>query len=454
MTERLPRANAAATLATLGVALYGLMSDNLLVALGIPYNIPAGPLVAKLHPGTWVIGASFLWLVTGGNPLRNLTVLAKRTPAVAVLAVAALAALIDTIALYGSSGSAFVIDTFLAPCMLAFVLREAESLLARRVFVLLVVIMAANAVLGLGEAITQRHLIPYMAGDVPIIEDHFRATALGGHPLANAKRTAEMMCAIFVLRPVGWIAMLVPLFGLALLAFGSRAALVATLGVLLAWALARTIRGMVTRGGGGGHGLIVLLGLAALPVAAWSLDLGKRISDNFYWDTSAQSRLLVFKVFDHLDTYDLWVGIGAGSITEILDRLKGSTTLTDLENFWILLLLQFGLIFFVPLAVGLLATVYSLARAGGIPTRLAAVVFLVLASSNNSLATKTQALALALPMLIGSAAMGRKREDEAPVMVTQTSAEPVRHAGTLFRLPSQDAATAKRHTLFRLPPGA
>lgn len=455
MSDRLRRADSAAIPATLGVTLYALMSDNLLVSLGIPYNIPGGSQLAKLHPGTWVIGAAFLWLVTGGNPVRNLGVLARRTPAVAVLLVAALAALVDTMVLYGSSGSAFVIDTFLAPGMLAFVLREAEPRHARRVFVMLVGASVFNALLGLGEAMTQRHLIPYMAGDVPILEDHFRATALGGHPLANAKRTAVMMCAVFVLRPVALIAALVPVLGLALLAFGSRAALVVALGVLLAWATVRMVRGMVSRSGGGGHGLAVMLGLAALPAAAWSLDLGKRIADNFYWDTSAQSRLLVFKVFDHLDSYDLWVGIGAGNITEILDRLKGSTTLTDLENFWILLLLQFGLVFFVPLAIGLLATVFSLGRSGGVPTRLAAVVFLVLASSNNSLATKTQALALAIPVLIGSAAM-RKREEE-PAAAT-VAAAPTRRSNTLFRLPPGSPTpdpTPKTtgHTLFRRPPG-
>lgn len=451
---RLPRAGAAASLANLGLVFYTMLSDNLLVTMGIPYNTPHGNIIAKIHPGTWVTVLAFFWLVSKGNPLGNLATLARRTPSVATLAVVSLAALVISLALYGPSGSAFVIDTWIGPCMLGLVLREAEPEQVKRIFILYVAMIAGNAVLGLVEAGMKYHTVPYLAGDVPIIEEHFRATALGGHPLSNAARTATVLCAVFALDKVRNLALLVPLLALSLLAFGSRSALVIALGVLGGWGMARFLAGMLSRRGGTAQGITVLLGVAALPVAAWWFDLGKRILDTFYWDESAQSRLLVFKVFDHVDTYDLWMGIGPASIQTILDRLKGSTSLTDLENFWILLLLQFGLVIFVPLTFSFLWTIYSLARDGGMPTRLAALVFLLLASSNNSLATKTQTLALVMPVLIGSAVL---RPRSPAVVRRRGPAAPARYHATLFRLPADQPTTMPppppRATLFRLPPG-
>ena len=101
------------------------------------------------------------------------------------------------------------------------------------VFWVVLLLSVLNAVIGIGEAATGARLVPYMAGDKPLVEEFFRATALGGHPLTNSLRTAVLLFAVLVL-PGGLRWALVPLFAVALLAFGSRSALATSMALLTA----------------------------------------------------------------------------------------------------------------------------------------------------------------------------------------------------------------------------
>jgi hypothetical protein len=204
---------------------------------------------------------------------------------------------------------------------------------------------------------------------------------------------------------------LVPLFFLALLAFGSRAALTLSMFFFAFIGGGRLLKKLMTRDIEKSVVLIlvlfVVIAVSSVVVLSIFLDLGTRIIHQFYWDRSADTRLLAYMVFDFTDLTGLLLGVGPEQIDSILSVLKMTTSLTDIENPWVLLILQIGLVPFVFLAVSLVLMVVDLVIREPAPLRIAAIVFFALASSNNSIASKTPSLAILMPILIGGAAFAR-----------------------------------------------
>ena len=405
-------------LACLGLTLCLTASDNLLVSSGIPYNSPQGAFIFKLHPGTYLIALGFTLLILRGNPWRQLSYLSGKAAYPVLLGGIVLGCLLYMLIRFGAAGNAFFIDTLLAPALLAVILLEAPLESQRLVFWMALGLLMLNALLGIGEALLEQRLVPYLAGDQPIIEDLFRSTALGGHPLSNSLRTAVLIMACLILP--GFLSVpLIFLLLIGLLAFGSRAALTFSSLFLGGWCVYYFCKGIIRRT----FDIrlifsILIIGsvLTAFMIAlTLSLGLGERIFQNFYWDVSAESRLLVFKVFNYLKPEDWLLGMGPVRITEVLDQLKGTTSLTDLENFWLLLLMQLGLGGFLLLSTALLAMIFNLVWQAPPALKLSAVIFLILASTNNSLATKSQSLSILVAILIGGAAEAASRiESKSP----------------------------------------
>jgi len=410
-------------LAALGLGLYLLLSDNLLVTLGIPYNVPGGAFPFKIHPGTYCIALGFVLLLRG-NPWRQLCELFRLSPPLTSLALTTTVIMVYAAIQFGTSGTGFFIDTLLAPTLLGLLLLRAPVAQRQTLFWVALVLLSLNAVVGIGEALAGKRLTPYMAGGEVLVEDFFRATSLGGHPLGNALRTSVMLFAALIL-PLNLRVPLILLFTIALLAFGSRAAL-AISGLLLAlWAGARFMSDLNARRIEPplalGVAALALLAPVVLVAIAAQLGLGERIVHEFRWDDSAQSRLLAFKIFDYASPQELLWGMGPARIEWSLDQLKHSTILNDIENFWILLLLQVGIIPFLFLAGALLSTLASLAWRQPMPLRLAVLVFLVLTSSNNSLATKSQSLAILVAIMLGAAAVARCQQAPQALQAPRTT---------------------------------
>jgi hypothetical protein len=395
-------------LAAVGIALSLLMSANLLVTAGIPYSVPYGPFVAKLHPGTYFIAAAFLWLAFRQNPFASTVEFARRQPAALALAAVALVMLVYSVVSYGPSGAAFLIDTLLAPALLALVLDAAHPSARRRVFLMVVAIMAINAVIGLAEASAQARLIPFMRGDKLIVEDFFRATALQGHPLSNAVRTlVVLLCCLSMIGRRG-SGILVWLFIASLLAFGSRTGLVMAGALIGAWFAGRFF-GSLRLGGfdprrhlpmaiGAVVGLFTLVGLAVFT------NLGQRIFSLFFFDESAKARIIVLRIFDLLTPADLLLGIGPRKIEGVLFLLSRTSTVTDIENVWLLFIMQFGLLLTVLFTIAFAGLLYSLAQRQPVEIGLAVVGFAVFMISNNALASKTQDTVMFVATVMGASA--------------------------------------------------
>jgi len=409
-------------LACLGLLLYLLISDNLLVSLGIPYNIPSGSFLYKLHPGTYLITLGFLLLLLQGHPREHWMRLFANASAPLLFAGVVLSIVVYSGIRFGPSGNAYLIDTLLTPAFLGVVLLQVSLESRRFVFRMALVLLAFNALLGIGEALSERHLTPFMIGDEPVIEEYFRATALGGHPLKNSLRTATILMVCLML-PLWLRLFLIPLLLIALLAFGSRTALTMSLLLLGGWGAYAYSRDIVMRTLDPrlvfGLIFISLILMASIGWVIVGTTIGDRIFQNFFWDESAHSRILVFHALGYLSLQDWLWGMGSAGRVSILNYLTAFANIYGYENFWVLFIMEIGLAWFIPLCLTLLWMIAGLIRGAPLVLKLAAVMFLILASSNNSLATKSQELAILLAILIGGAA-------EAGLMTRSTSIAPSR----------------------------
>ena len=207
-----------------------LLSASMLLRLGIPYDAPYGPAVAKIHPGTYFLLLAWFMALSGmGNPLRSFIEQMARQRLIGVYFFSMVGVFVWAVFRHGTSGAAFIIDSLWTPAIAAFTIELLDDSRRRRLFQLVMVLLACNAALALGEALSPARLTPLHVGRTDIIEEeYFRSSAFLGHPLHNALITASLLPAATLLPWArGWRILLVLVCLLSLLAFGGRTSVAA-----------------------------------------------------------------------------------------------------------------------------------------------------------------------------------------------------------------------------------
>ena len=395
----------------LAVGAYMLLSAQMLLSLGIPYDAPFGPPVAKVHPGTYcLLLAWFLALISHGNPLAVLACQMQQHRLLATYFSCVVSVFIWVLLRHGVSGAAFIIEAMWTPAIAAFVLYLLDPARHRQIVKIVILLLLANAVLALGEVTFHARLTPLDQVHKDLVDEpYFRASAFLGHPLHNAMITVSLLPAV-VLMPWSLPRRLVVilLMFLSILAFGGRASLVA--GVAFYGALA-AIYGMINvvrlrysylqlTGGA----LALMFGLTALIGIVASTGLGARIFENLQMDSSASVRLSVWGAFNYLSDTDWWIGVAPAQIDHISLRLGLDPVYEAIENFWIYLFLQFGIVGFIPFVFGLGCLLAVLWKAANPALRTALLVYFLVASSANTLASKTVSLMLLTLVIIAGEA--------------------------------------------------
>jgi hypothetical protein len=393
-----------------GVALYLLLSAPTLDLLGIAYEAPGGAFFEKVHPGTWLIVLAYVVsLPAYGHPFRTIAAQLRAEPLLAAYLACLFVVLGWTLSRHGASGAAFMLDTLLMPAMCVFTLSMLDSRKQYKCLVLIIALLVVNTALGIGETLVQARLLPLrVAGGSEIIEDIFRPSALLGHPLTNAMVTVTLLPAVLCLR-IGnlWRGALMLLLWIGALAFGGRTAFVfATLGYgsyFLYHALRSTLQGRFSYLQLTGGALVGTAGAATLAATVFATGIGERLFKSLTWDGSAAVRYRIWDVFDFLSTTDMLIGVSPERIARLgaLIGLEGSEAI---ENFWLAMYLQLGWIGFVPFLIAMACMFAWLWRRSRGAMRVAVVLFFIVATSNNSLATKT----IVLVMIVSVTAISRR----------------------------------------------
>jgi hypothetical protein len=99
-------------------------------------------------------------------------------------------------------------------------------------------------------------------------------------------------------------------------------------------------------------------------------------------------------VLNYVHDADLWFGVPITRIDSIALRVGIDPRYEAIENFWLYLLLLLGIVGFALFLLGLGLLTWHLWRIATTPMRLGLVVYFLLASGANTLASKTVSLLL------------------------------------------------------------
>lgn len=379
------------------VALLFAVSSGLLWELGINYSGVTGAIASKIHPATYLTALTFaLLIVARRNPASFFVTLVTRHPGTLAFLVATIL-VGGYIVLDGRKGIATIFDTYLLAVMVALIVAELDARALARIEKLLHLLLAANAALALIEYVVDVRFFPFRFEGLAFDWDK-RSTALLGHPLENAQVAGLYALTLLAgggpnmrqaLRPAALLLQLA-----AMVPFGGRTALLTTLALMALWMIPRIVH--VLRGGrmslpafAAIAVLLPLLGLAAgLFAVGGFFDV---VLDRFADDGgSAQARLEMFEVFNHLSARDILVGASP----EVIDSIRRSMGLEwGIENPVVRLLLYQGAIFTAFLIAGFVLFLTGLARRMGPGYALPMIFYVVIINSYESIANKTVALA-------------------------------------------------------------
>ncbi len=151
------------------------------------------------------------------------------------------------------------------------------------------------------------------------------------------------------------------------------------------------------------------MALAAGAVLTLGTVLGERIVKLAKFDESAQMRVDAFKLFDYLSSNNVSYGIDFAEVNFLIDTYKD---VQIIENCWIAIILMLGAVLFVVFAASLLGFLRSIARGRGAIAAFAILNFLLVASTSNSISTKTPSLAIFAVALVGIPLVARRRRAE------------------------------------------
>ncbi|WP_342360449.1 VpsF family polysaccharide biosynthesis protein [Terrarubrum flagellatum] len=386
------------------VALLFSVSTMLLNLLGYNYEVAGGSLLEKMHPGDLVAVAAFgLLFFSRRHPFRFATdLLARHLGLTIFLAIWFL--LLVYLVIVQKSPFTPIIDTFLLP-MIIFALfdqqREAISAPLER---FLHAFIAINSLLGVFEVVTGWRLIPYTTAGIEITDD-WRATALMGHPLANALMTGCYLLALLLqggTRLSGaWRFLAIGLTSAGMVAFGGRAAMVLlflfaaplialrTVGSLAYGRATPLQAAMATLGG-----LFVVGSVGALASAgAFDRFIARFVEDQ----GSAKSRVAMFDLFESISWRDLLLGPDPALI-DTLKQIEGLEF--GIESFWVASTLAYGLIMACITFIGIFIFCRQIVQVSRPSAWWLFAYFFAVASTSVSIAAKTCVLAMLAAMMM------------------------------------------------------
>jgi hypothetical protein len=401
------------------VLLEMLLLPNSLLTQFTGYAEPGGgnPLL-KIHFYSYTLFIALAYVVASMGLVRFAAQQVVARPGVVQFACVIVLCAVITIWRQGIGGVAYMVDTLMAAplvVMLAFSLDDERR---RKLTSFIVYFVTFNAIIGVVERIAGVHFIFTELDKF----EYFRATALMGHPLENAFVTSSAMFLAVAMPWSAWKkALILSICMAGILAFGARSSFGVTIALGIAVALflggRALLRGEMRLSTMVAAPWIATLVLATGAGLTFGTVLGERIVKLAKFDESAQTRVEAFKLFDYLSPNDILYGVDFAEVNFLLTTYKD---VQIIENCWINILLMLGAVLFIVFAASLLGFLRSIARGRGAIAAFAILNFLLVASTSNSISTKTPSLAIFAVALVGIPLVARRRRLEG-------KGEPVRY---------------------------
>jgi hypothetical protein len=404
----------------MAVLILFLLPSNLLFALGIGYDSPSSFAAVKIHPATYLTAFGLVSTLLAVLQRKTLTGVAEwRVPIVFVL-LTVLCAMASFVSV-GTAGASNYIDTFVAAGALAMILATGDQHQRRRLGYVIMTLVLLNVILSFWESLSETHLVPLQitASDLRKLKEgnDFRPAGLYSHPLVAACVTSMGVWLLFSMRLRPWIsAAIVALLAAGLFSFGGRGALSITLGTVVVaggiFLLMKLVRRALTPRILSCTLLAVVLLPLLLVLLGSQTSIGNRIVTHFYVDESAMVRAQQWDLLDLLDLREVLFGTTRDRVDQMSVQIGLASANSGIENPWLLLFLNLGIINLIPFLAGLSMFLVYLARCGGWPNGWMLVgTYIVIASTNNSLGVKTQDLSFLVAFAFAMSGFRSQRAD-------------------------------------------
>jgi hypothetical protein len=380
--------------------LFLLLSLAIVVSMGLsgqllnliyPYSTPGGSFIGKIHPGSYLLLGCAALLVMRQGLIRTVHAHFYGQLAILQFLVVVIFIAIFNVVRFGPNGAAYLADTFMAAPLAVLLASHLGSRERYKIAEIILILVFINSLLTIAELLLRQNLIPH---DNEIGASYFRASGLFGHPLANGLMTAPLLPLLLI---TSWSslkkAVVASVYILSILACGARGALVIGAPLFLG-AITFGIAQNVWRGRlRGDVGLAVpwaaIIGAGVFTYLLIETSFGARFMERGLYDENAAVRVGVFNVLSYLSPDDLWHGIDTTSYEAILNKYPD---IEIIENFWINLILSFGIPLFFLFCISFILFISCFSRLAAAEIIFATLSFMLIASTNNSLSTKSAAL--------------------------------------------------------------
>ena len=373
--------------------LYLLLPGDVL-DFAYPYSNPGGTPLLKIHPASYLLMLALGVKLMFDHPTAFIASQLKSNGWAAQFFLAVMTIAMIGLLKYGVGGLAYLVDTLAMAAIVIMLLAHISPERRYRISAMVLTVVFINSLVAIAEFLAKTHLLPHgaLGGS-----DYFRATAFFGHPLANALITVPTLPLLFAMP---WSGIRKTTYSgayiVSLLAFGTRggfavgtfnlAASLLVYGSILVRRKKIRISTLLLA-----TQFIFLLAGGVLAFLVLGTEFGARLVGRAYIDDSAETRIEIFRIFDFLSFAQIWSGIQQNGVLLLREKY---TFFRYLENFWVIMLISMGIPMFVVFSCSLLWFLYGLRSAQNGLLTLAAISFIILASGNNSLSTKTPALTI------------------------------------------------------------
>jgi hypothetical protein len=300
------------------------------------------------------------------------------------------------IILYGqitknSNPMSWYLDSLVIPCIILIFLRmtDKKTLIDFKKWIYIFFFFSAG--ISLIEKVTGKLLF---LKDSPWYFDYFRSTALYGHPLNNALIMSVLTIILFLSTKNSYLKMAVLAAGMiSIFCFGARGALLGVFGGIFLNILLNAFGFTKDPNRNIKSGLMYLASFALILIFVISFtNLGDRITGLAKVDESAEARVGTLNILDQVNIEDLiWTGVSLDKV----DKLQYLSGVEIIENFYIVWLLNFGLIFTIILIISLIRFLYNMMHNVGADVKLSILFTLIIVSStNNSLSSSTYVITI------------------------------------------------------------
>nr|WP_295886648.1 VpsF family polysaccharide biosynthesis protein [uncultured Devosia sp.] len=400
------RQNALTLLLVLGMAIalaVRIIISPMLMDSVVNYTAEGGAFYEKLHFGTYLIFL-MLALTLFSQPFRLQGEEIGRFKALLWFCLA-MVAMVGVLFISGRPGaSVFLIDTYICAGAAGLVVLalgpDARRVLAEYVLVILIL----SAVIGTGEALTEKRLLPY-----DLVELSFRPLGLSEHPLALGALCATAVGFVALTRWRIWVrvaAIFLLFIGCA--ASGARFALLLTVGEILVLLLFLPWPRLSQRQARRAKAVVLLMTLAGGTIMVGLLAGGGllgRFSETLF-DENFYARLTVYQVFSMVGWQELIFGMPPA---ELLALVNEKLNLPFIESAQVVIGLTFG----IPLAL-VFTWIFGwimlrLLRGAPLAAWIGTATFLLAALSNNTLSGKQPIMTIVFVLLL---AFGLPRQSQ------------------------------------------